>query len=195
MDLLDRIGKAWEDAARHRRRAASLLAEAGVPYALVGGHATGAWVRSVDGNDRNTSNVDLLIERSDHDRAVAALAPLGTTWVSRGEPRLWNLLPSPESRRNLGTRLLHAEKFVRAGDLLPNPSLEEAVELEGLRVIGLEALVRMKLAAFRNIDMVHIEDLHFAGLVDMGWAGRFPAPLGERLREVLAAPHVVDPRH
>jgi hypothetical protein len=52
--------------------------EAGVPYAVVGGHAVASWVATVDeGAVRNTRDVDLLVRRSDLPAITAALEQAG----------------------------------------------------------------------------------------------------------------------
>jgi hypothetical protein len=52
-------------------------------------------------------------------------------------------------------------------------------------VAALDALVRMKLTAFRLKDKVHLLDLMDVGLVDESWCDRLPPELGARLRELL----------
>lgn len=47
----------------------------------------------------------------------------------------------------------------------------------------------MKLIAYRRKDQVHLQDLIGVGLVDATWPARFPAPLGERLQQLLDDPN------
>jgi hypothetical protein len=56
-------------------------------------------------------------------------------------------------------------------------------------VLALEALVRMKLTAFRRKDQVHIQDFIGVGLVDASWVSRFPPPLDARLQELIDDPN------
>ncbi len=56
------------------------------------------------------------------------------------------------------------------------------------RVLTLEALVRIKLTAFRDKDRVHLRDLIDVGLVDATWLESVPAELRERLRGLLENP-------
>lgn len=56
------------------------------------------------------------------------------------------------------------------------------------RVLSLEALVRIKLMAFRDKDRVHLRDLIDVGLVDAEWLGRLPAALAGRLKSLLDTP-------
>jgi hypothetical protein len=53
---------------------------------------------------------------------------------------------------------------------------------------GFNALVRMKLTAFRDKDRAHLRDLIEIGLVDSAWAGRLPAELAARLQTILDTP-------
>ncbi len=66
--------------------------------------------------------------------------------------------------------------------------MDESELTNAFRVLTLEALVRMKLTSFRRKDQVHILDLIDVGLIDATWPDRLPAPLGDRLRELLADP-------
>ena len=81
-----------------------------------------------------------------------------------------------------------AGEKVNETDAVPSPELTEAVQGNRFRVISLEALVRLKLTAFRNKDRMHIRDLMDVGLVDASWPARFPDALAERLQEILADP-------
>ncbi len=55
-------------------------------------------------------------------------------------------------------------------------------------ILCLDALVRIKLTAFRDKDRVHLRDLIEVGLVDDSWLKKLPAPLSERLKELLETP-------
>ena len=52
----------------------------------------------------------------------------------------------------------------------------------------LDALVRMKLTAFRDKDRTHLRDLIEVGLVDATWLKQLPAPLTARLKDLLDNP-------
>src|SRR5437763_12218074 len=75
---LDRMVRAVEKVKERLMRATAALEKAGIPYAVVGGHAVAAWVSRVDeAAVRNTQDVDILLRRSDLDAAEKALAPAG----------------------------------------------------------------------------------------------------------------------
>ena len=58
----------------------------------------------------------------------------------------------------------------------------------GKHCIPLAALVRMKLAAFRDKDRVHLRDFISVGLVDESWLPRISTSLRERLALILSSP-------
>src|SRR5947208_1546754 len=61
---LERMFHAVEKVRERLLRATAALDDAGVPYAVIGGHAVAAWVSKVDeALVRNTQDVDLLVRR------------------------------------------------------------------------------------------------------------------------------------
>ena len=64
----------------------------------------------------------------------------------------------------------------------PTPDISEAEETAAFRLVTLEALVKMKLAAFRDKDRTHLRDLIEVGLLDASWCNRLPSELGSRLK-------------
>ena len=84
-------------------------------------------------------------------------------------------------------RQRHARK-VRPEEPLSNPDVSESEDAGPFRVIGLEALVRIKLNAFRDKDRMHLRDLFDVGLVDADWTPRLPKALSERLQSLLDNP-------
>lgn len=66
----ERMCVAVEKVRERLRRSTQALTAAGIPYAVVGGNAVAAWVGDVDESTvRNTQDVDLLLRRSDLERA------------------------------------------------------------------------------------------------------------------------------
>jgi hypothetical protein len=57
-----------------------------------------------------------------------------------------------------------------------------------LRVLNLDALVRIKLTAFHDKDRTHLRDLIGVGLVDPSWTEQLPAILASRLQAILDTP-------
>ncbi|MFH0794782.1 MAG: hypothetical protein V2A74_12205, partial [bacterium] len=59
---------------------------------------------------------------------------------------------------------------------------------EGMRILSLDALVRMKLTSFRRKDQVHLLDMIEVGLVGEHTLRSLPAPLAARLMQLLENP-------
>lgn len=168
-------------------RAARALEAAGVPYAIGGGNAVAAWVSRVDeAAVRYTQDVDMLLRRSDMAAATDALAAAG--FVHRHSAGLDMFLDGPDAKARDAVHIVFADEFVRPDYPLAAPGVEEAERSAEVRILSLDALVRMKLTSFRDKDRVHLRDLIDVGLVDATWLERLPTPLVERLQSVLATP-------
>src|SRR5437588_8962071 len=77
-DILDRMERAVAKVRERLLRATAALNQAGVPYAVVGGHAVASWVATVDeGAVRNTRDIDLLVRSGDLPALTAALERAG----------------------------------------------------------------------------------------------------------------------
>ena len=160
---------------------------AGVNYAVVGGNAVAAWVATVDqAAVRNTQDVDILIRRGELETAKAALESAGFTY--RHAAGLHVFLDSATASPRNAVHLVFANEFVRPTEPAANPGVEEATDFGEFRVINLDALVRIKLTAFRDKDRTHLRDLIGVGLLDQAAVSRLSPILGERLQSLLDTP-------
>jgi hypothetical protein len=66
--------------------------------------------------------------------------------------------------------------------------INESEVTEAFRLVTLEALVQMKLTAFRDKDRTHLRDLIDVGLLDSAWVKRLPSELATRLQTLLDTP-------
>src|SRR5687767_10927975 len=74
----ERIIGAVEKVRQRLDCAVAALKRAGIPYAVAGGNAVAAWVSRVDeAAVRNTQDVDVLLRRTDLERAKSALTHAG----------------------------------------------------------------------------------------------------------------------
>jgi hypothetical protein len=168
-------------------RAANALKAHQVPYAVAGGNAVAAWVATVDDAAvRNTQDVDILIRRADLPAATKALESAG--FVHRHAAGLDLFLDGPGAKPREAVHIIFAEEFVRKGEFAPNPAVTESSDLGMFRVLTLDALVRIKLTAFRDKDRTHIRDLIGVGLIDQGWTKRLQPELAARLQSLLDNP-------
>ena len=168
-------------------RASSALAEEGVDYAVAGGNAVAAWVSTVDeAAIRNTRDVDILIRRQDLERARLALEAKG--FVYRRVAGIDMFLDSETASPRDAVHLVFANEMVREGELMPNPDVTESHSAEHFQILSLDALVRIKLTAFRDKDRTHLRDLIEIGLIDESWLSRVPPQLSHRLKALLDDP-------
>ena len=169
-------------------RATAALGAAGVDYAVAGGNAVAAWVTRVDpAAVRATQDVDILLRRDQLPAATAALEAAG--FVYRHTAGLDYFLDGPTGRPRDAVHVIFANEKVRPHEPVANPDVTESeMAQQQYRVLNLEALVRVKLTAFRRKDQVHLGDLIDIGLIDATWPDRFPSELSERLQHLLDTP-------
>lgn len=183
----ERMIRAVERVRERCDRATKALDAAGVLYAVVGGNAVANWVASIDaGSMRNTLDVDILIRRDDLDAARGAMEAAGFEYAYNYGVHLF--IDGPNGKPSEGVHLLFAGEKVKPTDPVEAPQITEAVRVPAFNVVALEALVRMKLVAFRRKDQVHLQDMARLGLIDDTWPAKYPDVLAERLREILADP-------
>jgi hypothetical protein len=184
---LERVASAVEKVRRRLLKAASALNAAGVPYAVAGGNAVALWVSRVEeAAVRNTRDVDILIRREDLDTVAKALESVG--FVRRHVAGMDVFLDGPDAKPRDAVHIVFANEKVRPEEPLANPDVTESEPAESFRVLSLEALVRVKLTAFRDKDRTHLRDLIEIGLVGADWLPRLPSVLADRLRILLETP-------
>jgi hypothetical protein len=186
-DILDRMERAVLKVRERLLRATGVLNQAGIPYAVVGGHAVASWVSTVDeGAVRNTRDVDLLIRRDDLPSVTEALVQAG--FVPAEVMDVVMFLDGPDAKPSEAIHLLFAGEKVRQEYPHASPDLITVDDPEGYHVIVLEPLVEMKLLSHRLKDRVHIQDMIGVGLIDRTWLPKLPPLLAERLQAILDTP-------
>ena len=179
---------ASEEVERRARRFAAILDAAGVPYALIGGNAVGAWVGSIDKEAiRTTKDVDVLLRRADLPLARQALEPAGFLFAETMDVPMF--LDGPTGSAKSAVHIIYAGEKVRPDDLAPSVDVTDSERGPEFQVLTVEALVRMKLISNRDKDRMHLRDLLGVGLFDASWPARFPPELAARLQHVLDTPN------
>lgn len=168
-------------------RAATVLEDAGISYAVIGGLAVAEWVGRVDkAAQRFTKDVDILLRRDSLDAAKAAMQPAGFIYgFSNG---IDFFLDGPDGSPRDAVHVIFASEKVKPHDLAPTPDVSDWQPAENFRVIGLHELVNMKLTSYRRKDQVHIQDMIGVGLIDATWPAKFLPELGTRLQILLDDP-------
>ncbi|MCU0721129.1 MAG: nucleotidyltransferase family protein [Pirellula sp.] len=185
-ELWDRMERAVEKVNERLRKTVRILEDAKVPYAVIVGHAVRAWVAQVDTAALRTSrDVDILVRPTDFLALKDAMTAAGFH-----HPNTFGLdlfVEHPDASARDAVRVLFVGRVERKGEE-PNPDIEPWVRSSELRAISLEALVRMKLNAFRDKDRVHPRGMIAVGLIDESWLEKYPQPLRLRLSELLNDP-------
>src|SRR5512135_9736 len=118
-------------------RAAKALEAGSVPYAVAGGNAVAAWVGEVDeAAVRNTQDVDILLRRTDLDRAKEALAKVG--FIYRHSASIDMFLDGPKAKARDAVHVVFAGEKVRPEYLLPVPDVTDAEQTPEFRLLNLE---------------------------------------------------------
>jgi hypothetical protein len=155
---LERMVSAVEKVRQRLLRASAALKAAGIDYAVAGGNAVAAWVSSVDESAvRNTQDVDILIRRGDFSAVKAALESAG--FVYRRAAGLEMFLDDAAARARSGVRIIFANEKVRPEEPVATPDVMASTDTGVFRVLQLEALVTIKLTAWRDKDRTHLRDL------------------------------------
>lgn len=185
---LDRMVSAVEKVKARLLRAAEALDNAGLAYAVVGGNAVASWVSSVDeAAVRNTQDVNMLLRRGDLEKAKVALEAVG--FIFRHVRGIDMFLDGPDAKARDAVHIVFANERVVDTDILPHPDVTDSVRADRFQVLSLEALVQIKLTAYRDKDRVHLRDLIEVGLIDETWPTKYPPELAARLQLLLDDPH------
>jgi hypothetical protein len=185
--VLERMVLAVEKVRERLRRAAAALESAKVPYAVIGGNAVAAWVATIDaGAVRNTQDVDILLRRADLSAARAALEAAGFRY--RHAAGVDMFLDGPTAKARDAVHIVFTAEKVRPEYIEPAPDVDSSFVDQNVRVLPLEALVRMKLTSFRDKDRTHVRDMIEVGLIDVSWCAKLPPELAVRLQQLLATP-------
>ena len=187
MTLLDRMVLAVERVRDRLLRVSAALESAGIPYAVAGGNAVAAWVATIDaGAVRNTQDVDILLRRSDLDRAAAALEAAG--FLRRHVAGMDIFLDGPDARVRDAVHILFANEKVRPEYQSAAPDVTDSQRSGKIQIVALESLVGMKLTSFRDKDRTHLRDMLEVGLIDVTWTARLAPDLAARLQQLIDTP-------
>jgi len=146
------------------RRVTAALDRAGIPYAIVGGMAVNAHRHS-----RTTKDVDLLLTATGF-AALKRLVSTGEFAAVTGRPRRFI-----DPATGVTFNILLSGQFPGSGAPgpvpFPDPSAV-AQEIDNLRVIDLQTLVQLKLAARRYQDFADVVSLIRENGLDEAFAAR-----------------------
>ena len=135
---------------------------------------------------RTTQDVALAIRRTNFDSVKAALKAIG--FIYRHSKSIDMFLDGPGAKARDAVHILFSGEKVRDEDLAEVPDVSESESFTVFRVLKLQALVRMKLTAYRRKDQVHLLEMIGVGLIDESWPAKYSPELGDRLQYLLDTP-------
>jgi hypothetical protein len=165
-------------------RIVNLLRQAGESFEVIGGMAVNAHLLAARERSRTfvTRDIDLLVRRDDLSKIVAAAEAGGYQAKIVGG----HMLIRPSQQPAEAVHLVFSGERSKSIHPLPHPPIrpEEKQLFELIvPVAPLSDLVRMKLNSLRPKDLVHLETLDDAGLIDAEIEADLPPVLSERLSE------------
>lgn len=185
--LWERIERAVEKVKDRLRRVTETLNAAEIPYAVIGGNAVQHWVAQVDESAvRNTQDVDIILNESDLERAIAVLEPVGFIFRRSANDNLF--LDGPQAKARDAVHVIFAGKKVRPEYPEPVPTLDQFAWMGTAKTLPIEKLITMKLTSYRRKDQVHVLDMVALGIIDDSWQDRFSPVLRDRLLALLNDP-------
>jgi hypothetical protein len=164
-------------------RVEQAFAAAGLEYRVVGGLAAYLYVEAAEPDaGRLTRDIDVIVRREDLERIAEAVKPFGLEYRHAAGLDMLVQTGAPSARR--AVHLVFSGEKVRPEYPEAAPALGTSHVLQGVRLIPLLDLIRMKLTSFRLKDQVHLKDLDEAGLITSEIEGGLTPLLRERLAEV-----------
>jgi hypothetical protein len=160
-----------------------IFSSAQLEYRIVGGLATYLYVEEREPDaGRLTRDIDIAVRRDDLLKISAAARDFGLEHRHVMGVDMLVRANQPSARR--AVHLVFAGEKVRPDYVDPVPRLGPYQTIQGLKLIPLADLIRMKLTSFRIKDQTHIKDLDEAGLITTEIEVTLPTALQERLHYV-----------
>ncbi len=162
-----------------------IFASAGLEYRVVGGLATYLYVEEAAPDaGRLTKDIDIAVRREDIGKIAKSADSFGLEYRHVAGVDMLVRKAEPSVRR--AVHLVFTGEKVRPDYLEATPDLGPSRTINGIRLIPLPDLIRMKLTSFRLKDQTHLKDLDDAGLITPEIEAGLSQPLFERLSEVRA---------
>ena len=127
-----------------------------------------------------------MVRRDDFDHVRFALEEEG--FVYRHVAALDVFLDNEDASIRDAVHFIFTDGQARIQEPVTNHLLETSRNTGEFNVISLEALVQIKLTAFRDKDRTHLRDLIEVGLIDPSWLSKLPTELATRLQSILENP-------
>ena len=158
---------------------------AGLDYRVAGGLAAYLYVEESEPEaGRLTKDIEIAVRREDLDRIAKAVEPFGLQY--RHVAGVDMLIQADKPSVHRAVHLVFAGERVRPDYPEAAPPLRPARVIQGIRLVPLADLVRMKLTSFRLRDQTHVKDLDEVGLITPEIEAELSPILCDRLAQVRA---------
>jgi hypothetical protein len=166
-------------------RVEAAFADAALDYRVIGGLAVCLYVEEAELDaGRLTRDIDIAVRREDLERIARAVEAFGMQYRHVAGVDMLVQTEEPTARR--AVQLIFTGEKVKAGYPEPVPAIGPYRTLQGVRLVPLADLVRMKLTSFRSKDETHLKDLDEAGLITSEIEAALSQTLRARLEQVRA---------
>jgi hypothetical protein len=167
-------------------RVENAFAAAGLDYAVVGGLAAYIYAEAQEPDSgRLTKDIDIVVRRADLANIAKAVEPFGLQYRHVAGVDMLVQAGAPSVRR--AVHMVFSGEKVRVDYPEPTPELRHSLPMNGVRLVPLLDLVRMKLNSFRLKDQTHLQDLDEIGLISREIETALSPIHAERLARIRAA--------
>src|SRR5437660_5699689 len=135
------------------------LSQAGIEYRVIGGFAAYMHVNEVEPMAaRLTRDIDVAIDRKDLEAIAEATRPFGFRY--RHAAAVDTLVDAEEPKAHSAIHLVFTGEKVRKEYTEPVPTFSQPARYgNGISIISVADLLKMKLTSFRDKDRVHVRDM------------------------------------
>ena len=167
-------------------RLAKALSQAGIEYRVIGGFAAYMHVNEIEPMAaRLTRDIDVAIDRKDLEAIAEATRPFGFRY--RHAAGVDMLVDAEAPKAHSAVHLVFIGEKVRKEYTEPVPTFSPPVRYEnGISIISVADLVKMKLTSFRDKDRVNVRDMDGVGLITPEVEAGLSPTLAERLKHIRA---------
>jgi hypothetical protein len=161
------------------------FASAGLEYRVVGGLAAYLYVEEREPDaGRLTKDIDITVRREDLAAIAKAVEPFGLQYRHAAGIDMLVQAGLPSGRR--AVHMIFSGEKVKPDYSDPVPDIGACRILQGVRLVPVEDLIRMKLTSFRLKDQMHVQDLDEAGVITPEIESALSPLHRQRLQQVRA---------
>jgi len=162
-----------------------VFSSAGLDYRVVGGLAAYLYVEEAEADaGRLTKDIDIIVRRQDLEKIAKAVETFGLQYRHVAGVDMLVQRGQPSARR--AVHMIFTGEKVRQEYSEPAPEMGDSRTIQGVRLVPVADLIRMKLTSFRLKDQMHLKDLDEVGAITPEIESNLSEILLEKLAQVRA---------